>query len=256
MAHDVLTKVAAQSSDGTAELLSKDSVGRTMKRSFVAVPTRRKRLDPTSSPKQQSNFVCEKAKVIGAFVGSHLRADTPHERHIGRRVLNKIAEQFGGTVHNIGYKFKTLDMQEVITLRDIGPKTSSAMVRFVSAFCALRPDLESELGIQIWPKCLQARLTLFESTNNFELKSMKCNVQVKKDDTLYKMRPYAYLVKPWQLLELMVDNLYIDCSFKQSKTWMNPIFKSKVVLTSNLDKGGDDIICTIRLCNRGGGATL
>ena len=189
LAHDVLSKVAAQSSDGTAELLSKDSVGRTMKRSFVAVPTRRKRLDPTSSPKQQSNFVCEKAKVIGAFVGSHLRADTPHERHIGRRVLNKIAEQFGGTVHNIGYKFKTLDMQEVITLRDIGPKTSSAMVRFVSAFCALRPDLESELGIQIWPKCLQARLTLFESTNNFELKSMKCNVQVKKDDTLYKMRP-------------------------------------------------------------------
>ena len=156
-------------------------------------------------------------------------------------------------VHKIGYNFKTLDMQEMIHLRDIGPKTNNAMVRFVSTFCALRPDLESELGIQIFPKYLKAMYALCESANNLELKSMKCNVQVKKDDTLYKMRPYAYLVKPWQLLELMVDNSYIDRSFEQSETWMNPIFKSKVVLTSNLDKGGDDIICTIRLCNRGGG---
>ena len=116
--------------------------------------------------KQQSNYICKKAKLIGAFVVSLLRAVTPQERHIARRVLNKIAEKFDGTVHKIGYNFKTLDMQEMIILWDIGPKTNNAMVRFVSTFCALLSKLKSELEIQIFPKCLKAMYALCKSTNN------------------------------------------------------------------------------------------
>ena len=88
------------------------------------------------------------------------------------------------------------------------------------------------------------------------MKHIKVQLQVKKDDTSTKLRSFAYLESPSKLLQMMVENSYMDGSFRQSETWMNGVYASKIVVTYNIDKGGNDIIASIRLLNRETGNSM
>ena len=48
----------------------------------------------------------------------------------------------------------------------------------------------------------------------------------------------------------MIENSKKDGSFWQSHTWINSKYEYKIVITYNIDKGGNDITTSIRLLNR------
>ena len=73
---------------------------------------------------------------------------------------------------------------------------------------------------------------------------------VNKDGTQQKHLPYMYLLKQWQLLDLMIESSIADRTFEMSETWMRVVYCRKIFLTYNIDKGGDDIAVSIRLLNR------
>ena len=70
------------------------------------------------------------------------------------------------------------------------------------------------------------------------------------------MLPFAFIEKPGQLLETMLENSHLDGSFEASETWMSDDFPNKVAVTYNIDKGGNDITISIRLLNRKEGNSM
>lgn len=58
------------------------------------------------------------------------------------------------------------------------------------------------------------------------------------------------------MIERMIDKSVLDGSFELSQHWMNPEHCDKVVITYNIDKGGNDINVSVRLLNRKEGNSL
>jgi len=174
---------------------------------------------------------------------------------MARRVLNKVAQGYGGEVREKNVSFKTFDMKEAVIMRDAIGASTGGMVKMASMINAMRPELEAD-GYQLFPHCLAAKFALYESSNNLELVTEMFSLQVKKDDTLTRMLPFSYLKRPWELFALMVENSILDKSFEPSEGWMKAIYSGKIVFTYNLDKGGNDIVCSVRLLNRENGNSM
>ena len=196
LASEVLIDLASKEKNNSADLASKTIDGRRKTRRFTLHPTRRRPLDPNSSTKSQASFVRLKSALIVDFVKSILRADTAHERFMARRVLDNVAQKIDGAVRKIHYKFKTFDIKEPTILRDGIGTSTTGMVKISSLINAMRPKLEDVLEIQLFPHCYAARFIMNESSNNLELVTAMVPLQVKKDDTLTKPLPFAYLKRP------------------------------------------------------------
>ena len=97
----------------------------------------------------------------------------------------------------------------------------------------------------IFDTCLKAKLVQFEGDSNLELDTVMHALIVSKDGTKNEHVPFMYLLKPWQLLELMIEKSITDCSFELSEKWMNVVYKDKIVITFNIDKGGNGITVSI-----------
>ena len=97
---------------------------------------------------------------------------------------------------------------------------------------------------------MKALLAEFEGSRKLELETVLHQLSVTKDDMKKKLLLFMHLLKPWQLLELMTEKSNMDGSFERSETWMNIEYGNKVVITYNIDKGGNDITVSIRLLNR------
>ena len=130
--------MASKGKGNSADIESKTRVGRRKVRTFTLHPTRRRRLDPKSTKRSQNHYVRLKAALILSFVESVLQADTAHERFIGRRVLDKVAQKFDGAVRERHYEFKTLDMKESVILRDGINASTNGMVKLASMINAMR----------------------------------------------------------------------------------------------------------------------
>ena len=65
-----------------------------------------------------------------------------------------------------------------------------------------------------------------------------------------------YLLKPSQLLELVIEKSIDDSTFEMSETWMSVMYRRKIVLTYNIEKVGDDITVSIRLLYRKEGNSM
>ncbi|EJK63836.1 hypothetical protein THAOC_15486 [Thalassiosira oceanica] len=247
LACDVLTELVSKTKNGTAELTSKTIDGRQKTRKFTVLPERRGKPNPKSTKKSQSEWVRNKVSTLSHFTDALLYADTPHERALARRVIGKVAQKYDGQVLRVDSKFETFSMTESNYIRDKIHASSSAMVELGATINALRPDLLSVYDIRLFPPCFASKWAAYEGSFNLEVKHVKVQLQVNKDETSTKLRSHAYLVTPWVLLQMMVENSLLDNSFQASETWMNEDYASKIVVTYNVDKGGNDIINSIRL---------
>ena len=54
----------------------------------------------------------------------------------------------------------------------------------------------------------------------------------------------------------MIEKSITDCTFELSENWMNVVYKNKIVITYNIDKGGDDITVSVRLLNQESGNSM
>ena len=143
-----------------------------------------------------------------------------------------------------------LEVEELVTLRDLCGMGSNAMYRFKSGLEALRPVLN---GL-ILPNCVKARIATFERSGNLPVNTVLQQVIVSSNDgTLRQMRPHMYLLQPWILAELLVDKSILDLSFQLSEEFMTAKYNGVAVFTFNIDKSGTDINCSLRLVNRKGG---
>ena len=88
----------------------------------------------------------------------------------------------------------------------------------------MRPKLEDFLGIQLFPHCYVAKFAMYESSNNLELVTAMVPLQVEKNDTLTKLLPFAYVKRPWELLQIMLENSIVDHLFQPSGDWMCNIY--------------------------------
>ena len=130
------------------------------------------------------------------------------------------------------------------------------MVKISLLINAMRPELENVLGIQPFPHYYAAKFAMYESSNNLELVTTMVPLQVKKDDTLTKLLPFAYLKRPWELLQIMLENSMVDYSFEPSEDLMCTIYCGIICFTYNLDKDGNDIICSVCLSNQENGNSM
>ena len=71
---------------------------------------------------------------------------------------------------------------------------------------------------------------------------------VTKDESRQKSIPFAFLARPWQRLEQMIEKSKSEKSYcsSQSISFLNDI----CICTINIDKGGDDLNVSLRLANK------
>ena len=143
-----------------------------------------------------------------------------------------------------------LTIEDVIVLRDTAGVGKNVMCRLALALLALRSKLI------LFPSCLRHQFAQFEGSDNFDIVTMMHFLTVNKDDSKSKLLPFTHTKHPWKLLAAMTDKSHLDGSFQSSQTWMNPLFKSKIVLAYNIDKGGNDVTVSIGLLNRKGGNSM
>jgi len=248
-AQSILSRLLKESNDGTVKIAAMDSQGRFYKDTFIRLPRSRSCNPPSSTSTHAKNqYVRKKAKIINTVLHSFLDGETKFGKKIAYKILSKVGEDYDVVVHR-KHKIE-LGVKDVIVLRDACGGSTNFMYRFASGLKALRPDLI------LFPTSLKHQIAVFEGSNNVTSKTVLRHLQVNKDDTRSKLLPLSYATEPWAILELMVDKSKVDHMFEQSEKWMNPNDKNKIVLTYNIDKGGDDILASIRLLNRKNGNSM
>ncbi|KAL7540283.1 hypothetical protein ACHAWF_006639 [Thalassiosira exigua] len=171
-----------------------------------------------------------------------------HGKELAYRVFRKAAKNRGLLV----FRSETfqLSIEEVISLRDMVGVGTNAIYRISSALAALRPYLP------IFPSRIKWNLARFESSCALEVHTDLHELLVKKDGMQRKFLPFMKMTQPWLMLELINEKSRQDDSFEPSEDWMNEPYRSKVVVTYNIDKGGNDINLSVRLLNRKAGNSM
>ena len=121
---------------------------------FIKVPARRV-FNLDSKMALKSRFMREKAMIVQSLLDSLLNTVTEHGKDLTHLVLDRVASTYDLTVQKKDYTV-TLDIQEVITLRDTVDCGTNAIYRLATCLGALHPDVE------LLPRCLKARNAKFE----------------------------------------------------------------------------------------------
>ena len=108
LALEVLHELSSKSDTGTAEITSVTSNGKSKTRKFTLHPVQRRRLDPNATPKARAEWVRKKTKQVRELTSSVLKADTPYERAMARRVIDNIAQTYGGKVRSAAYQVQNI----------------------------------------------------------------------------------------------------------------------------------------------------
>ena len=235
------------SKNGMFDLKSFAKNGRVESNRYVRVP-RTRRNKGSSTAESELRYVRNKARWLEDIIDTMSHAKTASSERITKQVIKNLGKRFDLTV--VEKESIQLDVSEVISLRDTADIGTNAIYRLASALQALRPDLE------LFPPAVKAMIAVFEKTDNFEMGLELLYLTVNKDDTKKKLLPFVWMKKVWRLVQSMVESSTADGTFESSETFMKALYEGKIVLTYNIDKGGNDIIVSIRLVNRAAGNSM
>jgi len=88
------------------------------------------------------------------------------------------------------------------------------------------------------------------------VKMTKHELFVNKDSSQKKLLLFMWLEEPHQITEQAVERSMEDGSFQDSKEFANAKYGGCFFVTGNIDKGGDDMVVSIRNMNREGGNSM
>ena len=102
----------------------------------------------------------------------------------------------------------------------------------------------------ILPACVKVLLSKVDGSDNFKVKTVQRQCIITKDGSTKGMRPFSYVVRPWEIVEQIVEKIKVEGSYKPSQDWMAA--QDKCVVTINADKGSD-LNLSLRCANKEGG---
>ncbi|EJK69060.1 hypothetical protein THAOC_09721 [Thalassiosira oceanica] len=236
-----------ESTDGVFELKSTASNGRVETNKFLKIP-RVRRVKTGSRAESQKKYVRKKAQFLEGLINTMSHAESASSKRLTKNIIKNLGRRFDLTV--VEKDSVELAPHEVVTLRDTAGIGTNATYRFASALQALRPELD------LFPPAVKAVLAMFEKTDNFDMGLELLHLQVNKDATKKRLLPFVWVKRVWHVIQSMIESSTADETFERSEDFMRPLFKGKVAVTYNIDKGGDDIMVSIRLVNRSSGNSM
>ena len=156
-------------------------------------------------------------------------------------VVKKVSQRYNLVVAT--KEDREISIAEVVVLRDTLGCGTNGIARLKSSLEAISPSF-----IGILPSCIKARLAHFEASGNLELVVTNHQLIVTKDESRQKSLPFAYLLRPSQRLEQMIEKSKSKKSFCSSQSVS--FLRDSCICTLNIDKGGDDLNVSLRLANK------
>ena len=216
---------------------------KTSNRQYVRKPRPYKLSSDGQSSKAKGMYLRRRVDEVTSFLVGCFPNDED-TKSLEEQVIRQMAERHD--LISLKKKDLLLEVEELVTLRDLCGMGSNAVYRFKSELEALRPVLR---GL-IFPACVKARLASFERSGNLPVNTVLHQVIVSsKDGTLRQMRPHMYLLQPWTLAKLLVDKSILDLTFQLSEQFATPKYNDVVSFTFSIEKSGCDINCSLCLVN-------
>ena len=219
---------------------------RKFKSRYIKLPTQAK-CKASSNDKSKKRYVRDKTKAMKAYFEEIVEQRTENGKELALAVITKIAHEYDFIVHTKD-KFR-LFPEEVALIRDAIGTTTNGIYRLKSCLESIRPELRGLL----LPSCIKAVLARVDGSDNFENKTVQRECIITKEGTKKGLRPFAFIVHPWEVIARIVEKTKVEGTYKPSETWMKA--KNKCVITMNADKGSD-INLSIRCANKEGGNSM
>ena len=153
----------------------------------------------------------EKANDLLDYLDLIVEQSKEHGKDLASKVITKVAKYVGLVVHKCE-EFLLLP-EEVAVLRDCVGTSTSGIDGLKSVLEALHPNIR---GLLI-PSCIRAVLARVDGSDNFEVKTVECQCIITKDGSIKGMRPFAYIVRPWELVKQIVEKIKVEGVYQPSQ---------------------------------------
>jgi len=214
--------------------------GDVTKQTTVQLAKRQRRLKANATPSTRRKHISRLAKeVIGKIDSSF----GDYAAEFGPLVVAKVALHYGLNV----IQSSALSFSELVSIGLANKLSVNQLSNVISSFVSLRPDWRGKM----FPSQVKKGMLNVIKSGNLKFETRFLELIISKQNDKIALRPYWCLLKPYELLELLVESSFAQSHFRRSIEFSN--IQDAIVAVVGLDKSTVNTGCSMRVANRRNG---